>query len=210
MKNFLLYFVCILFLTSCTGGLYSHYPKSSRVKSAPQKEVKASPQRQILLPENIPAKFPRTQVQPIKEVVYLETNPPQKVTKPSTTVGKENIAQDTVKKLKKKKKKIVKQANNDTKEKGKTEASISLLFSLLGWFSVLASIFIPGLGLYFFSTTLILEVIALTLGIIALNKKSDNTATNVMAIAGIVLSALYLLTILLVIGLVIVFILALL
>lgn len=192
MKNLLVFFILLVLLASCSGGMYSHYPKASPVKKQTLVVKKNTNYPRIHQPATIDIKKPTLFVNDPSTIITkkLPQKPLQEVRKklfPKTILNID--ADSTVKKS------IVDEPVDNTS--AKSNALLSLVFSILGWVGILLVILVPpSLALVLLLGGIVLEIIALVLGIAAISKvkKAPNSDDiNALAVAGIVISSAYLL-----------------
>jgi hypothetical protein len=199
MKKIIYVLIGLIVLSSCSGGLYSHYPK---VKSKTQNTTAKEKTRNNyhLKDEGLLAKNPvlnagDTTISFVgPQTLQYANNTPKDKTAPTTLRGKNIIFE------RKTKPDYIQKDNGQTADirpQYHKRARQSLIFSLVGWGTMLLAL-LTGIGLLVLMlglAALVFEIIALVFGANAMAemKKKPGTYFNEDdALAGVIISSIYL------------------
>jgi hypothetical protein len=198
--------ILIVVISSCSGGLYSHYPKVKNSKQTVKVEKKKIRNNYLVQSENLPAKQPLLINADSAQIPFVASNP----SVANSIVEQKNKHQSIHSNFDEKlvemptftSKKDVNTTVNAGLAKGAIhkKARLSLALSIIGWVFI-CFFFVPVVGLFLVGASLIIEIFSLIYGFQSLKeiKEAKNNKDNPIsyrnrdeAMAAIYVSVVYL------------------
>lgn len=208
MKNVFVYLSLAFLLSSCAGGVNSHYTKAAPIRNAPNaKNMAHKTALTIFVPQTIAGKLPLNRIPCFDSIHHRIINPPvlskSKVTALSKLQKLHNTPQDSAQ--------LAREKIANEKRTINNNAKASLILSIIGWVSFFVALLFPVIGAVIFLGSVVLEIIALFIGISVLDEINKSTELNKqkrIATIGVVISAIYLTVLLAIIAIVFVIVLS--
>jgi hypothetical protein len=193
MKKLLYLLISVVILSSCSDGLYSHYPKVKKKNQFTTVAKKTTKKDNVEMPSKKPVlSSGEAEISfiSLQQVLPVSNFKPSRADKKTINENKTAfLKNDFINKTDK-----LDAQNGEIRPQKHKRARQSLVFSLVGWGAILLSLALGGF-LLFGIIAFVFEIIALSFGVQAMREMKNNPGAYINeddALAGVIISSIYL------------------